>query len=425
MAGTINPSFFNSQALWHRQNNPLPPGKSGLPTTPGAARPVPPADTFSASTPSSGAEDLSVLQRQMTQISLSAQVQQSSLRLQQGQDGATAEASQLSFDFMAEMRSEELFRFAQRTGAAAEGMDDETSASFMEMSRRMAARFQFSFTMSSVALNGFAGAAEQLQEAGESPEGLVDFTGGALEKADELLNRAFEVIADFLTGEIDDVGARLNEIFSDLGTMFQPEQTEQPDGTDSGTLATASQFSFSFQFEFSFMQEQTVVQEADPLVLDLNGNGIELTDHAEGALFDIAGLGEMVRTAFVRGGDAFLALDRDANGAIDSGRELFGDQLGAANGYEELRRLDTNGDGAITADDRAFNSLLLFRDNGNGRTEPGELQSLREAGIAEISLRYQQVNVQISGNRLTEIGSYRREDGSEGLAGDARLRFRA
>ena len=101
-------------------------------------------------------------------------------------------------------------------------------------------------------------------------------------------------------------------------------------------------------------------------VVDLDGDGIELTSHTNGAQFDILGNGQTQNTAFVTGGDAFLAVDRNGDGMINSGKELFGDQHGAANGFEELRKLDANGDGVINRLDPSFSKLALFRDNGDG-----------------------------------------------------------
>lgn len=172
--------------------------------------------------------------------------------------------------------------------------------------------------------------------------------------------------------------------------------------------------------------EQATVQQADPLVLDLDDDGIELTDHTQGAVFDIAGTGAAVRTAFVNGGDAFLALDRNGNGRIDNGGELFGDQRGAANGFEELRRLDSNRDGVLDANDADYNRLLLFRDNGNGISEANELVGLSDAGIAAIDLAYANVNeAAAGGNRLAQTATYRRHNGATGRAGDALLNFTA
>jgi hypothetical protein len=168
------------------------------------------------------------------------------------------------------------------------------------------------------------------------------------------------------------------------------------------------------------------VQESDPITLDLNGNGIDLSSYRAGARFDITGKGKIATTAFVKGGDAFLAVDRNGNGIVDSGKELFGDQNGAKNGYEELAKLDSNRDGLINKLDKDFAKLLLFKDNGNGKTEPGELVSLAEAGIAELSLNYQNVNMTGGGgNRIAQIASYRRNDGAVGRTADAVLFFTA
>jgi hypothetical protein len=166
------------------------------------------------------------------------------------------------------------------------------------------------------------------------------------------------------------------------------------------------------------------VQESDPITLDLDGDGIELTRYGNGARFDITGKGQAATTAFVTGGDAFLAVDRNGNGIIDSGKELFGDQNGAKNGYEELAKLDSNLDGVINKLDKDFAKLVLFKDNGNGRTEPGELVSLTQAGIVELSLNHQNVNLKAAGgNRIGQIASYRRADGSVGQTADAILQF--
>lgn len=117
----------------------------------------------------------------------------------------------------------------------------------------------------------------------------------------------------------------------------------------------------------------------DPLLLDLDGNGASTTG-AEGAqAFDLAGSGDTRATSFVAGGDAFLALDRNGNGRIDDGRELFGDQHGAVDGFEELRKFDGNADGRIDGQDAVFGSLqLLYADGHTG--------SLAGAGISAISL---------------------------------------
>lgn len=138
-----------------------------------------------------------------------------------------------------------------------------------------------------------------------------------------------------------------------------------------------------------------------PLIIDIRGDGYRLTDAKNGVLFDLDGSGERVSVAWTSQGsdDAFLVLDRNANGAIDDGGELFGAATVQApgarhNGFEALRLLDTNGDGVISVADREFVALQLWTDeNHNGKSEADELVSLRQAGIGEISLDYVETKI--------------------------------
>ena len=78
----------------------------------------------------------------------------------------------------------------------------------------------------------------------------------------------------------------------------------------------------------------------------------------------------------------------------------------------------------IDAKDAAYDTLLLFKDDGDGKTEDGELVTLREAGIAEISIQYANVNeAAAGGNRMAQLASYRRTNGNIGRAGDAILNY--
>jgi hypothetical protein len=91
----------------------------------------------------------------------------------------------------------------------------------------------------------------------------------------------------------------------------------------------------------------------------------------------------------------WLALDRNGNGRIDDGSELFGsmtvlgDGRRAVDGFEALRALDSDGDGVITERDAAFAELVLWSDrDGDRRSTPGELVTVAQAGIVSIDLRY-------------------------------------
>lgn len=119
----------------------------------------------------------------------------------------------------------------------------------------------------------------------------------------------------------------------------------------------------------------------DPLLLDLDGDGPETTGQVGARPFDLGGEGRSVPTSFATGGDAFLALDRNGNGRIDDGRELFGDQHGAVHGFEELAKFDANGDGRIDGRDPVFERLQLLHGDGS-------LTRLADHGITALPLAY-------------------------------------
>lgn len=120
-------------------------------------------------------------------------------------------------------------------------------------------------------------------------------------------------------------------------------------------------------------------READPLVFDLNGDGIQTTGIENGVGFDINGDGKLDQTSFVSKDDFVLALDKNSNGEIDSGKELFGDANGHKDGIEELKEYDSNLDGVIDEKDKEFKNLRLFN-----KTH-GPI-SLDQAGLSEINL---------------------------------------
>lgn len=197
---------------------------------------------------------------------------------------------------------------------------------------------------------------------------------------------------------------------------------------DRVSAAASGDFTLSVQtlseerIHLSFGQ-QADVQRADPLVLDLDGQGISTTGIDQGFSFDLTGDGVREQVSFVAGDNGFLALDRNNNGTIDDGRELFGDQHGAANGFEELARFDDHQDGVINAEDSVFERLRLFRMDANGQQQ---LNTLEQAGITAIHLDY--INVEKALNNydaIAQIGQFERNDGRVGQAADVLLSYRS
>lgn len=419
------------------QTRPYPEELARLPLpTPATAKPANEVATTAErdGTYLSGADNLSeafeaaVYRRQSVQTALSFSSKSTTLSLTDNEGNtATATSEQFEFSFFKEVRSEELVRFRQRTGEVAEGLQGAQRQSYLEASASISAKFEFSLSISGEALGNFAGASEELIGKDKLFQLLLDFSEKLLAKADELFNDFFSALGNGSTASFEELFQKFQQQFAGGGLLdglrgLLGEGTAPGSGgAATGSGAVQLQFNFSAKFE---VQAEVTVQQSDPIILDLDSDGFELTSYTNGARFDILGNGGIQNTAFVTGGDAFLALDRNGNGTIDSGAELFGDQRGAANGYEELKKLDSNRNGVINDKDAAYGSLLLFRDNGNGITEAGELITLRDAGIAEIDLKYANVNEATSGgNRMAQLASYRRTDGTTGRAGDVILNY--
>ncbi|MDN3454274.1 vWA domain-containing protein [Psychrobacter sp. APC 3350] len=155
-----------------------------------------------------------------------------------------------------------------------------------------------------------------------------------------------------------------------------------------------------------------------PLVLDLDNDGIETVHISQGVTFDIDADGDQDKTGWVDKDDGLLVRDINHDGLINDARELFGDstikQDGsiATDGFDALADLDSNGDGIINADDDAFSQLQVWQDaNTDGITQSGELLSLVDADVSEISLDTYKTLTENNGNLVELEGLYTNLDG--------------
>ena len=162
-----------------------------------------------------------------------------------------------------------------------------------------------------------------------------------------------------------------------------------------------------------------------PIVLDLNGDGVRTLSISDGVQFDLLAVGQTLRTAWVSAADGLLALDRNHDGRINDGSELFGSSTpltgggNASDGYQALRELDSSSDGVISAADGAFSDLRVWVDAGSdGVSAPGELRTLESLGIVQLDLRAQAGLGIDNGNLLGLTSSYQTADGASHAAAD-------
>ncbi len=149
-----------------------------------------------------------------------------------------------------------------------------------------------------------------------------------------------------------------------------------------------------------FLRAENAIQpRCDPLIIDLDNNGFHFFSKTMGTYFDLDANGFAEKTGWVSKQDAFLVLDRNKDGVINDGGELFGDHTllssgkYAKTGFEALNEYDANKDRIIDEQDEIFHNLRVWTDvNKDGISSEDELYTLSELGIISIGLSYETVN---------------------------------
>jgi hypothetical protein len=174
----------------------------------------------------------------------------------------------------------------------------------------------------------------------------------------------------------------------DISSHTAYTETEQTTFTASGVIHTTDnkeiKFDLSIALQRSYHEESDVnihlgaTKKVDPLVLNFSADSAQLS--AQQFKFDLNADGQTENISFVQGA-GFLALDKNGDGKINDGKELFGPATG--NGFTELQQLDQDGNGWIDENDAAFKQLQVWTKDSAGADH---LSSLAQAGVAALYL---------------------------------------
>ena len=166
----------------------------------------------------------------------------------------------------------------------------------------------------------------------------------------------------------------------------------------------------------------------DPLVFDLDGDGITTVSIDDSnAFFDLDNNGFAEKTSWVGAKEGLLVYDKNGDGIINGGNELFGDRTLmkdsktlASSGFTALAEYDNNKDGKIDSNDAIYTLLRIWQDSdGDGIASAGELKQLVDLGIVSIGLSYNNTGVTDGANNIqVRTGTFTLADGSTRMTGE-------
>ena len=169
----------------------------------------------------------------------------------------------------------------------------------------------------------------------------------------------------------------------------------------------------------------SMVGSATPVVLDLNGDGIQTLSIEEGVQFDILANGQLTQTGWISPSDGLLVMDRNGDKIINDGSELFGsstvlsDGNTSPDGFTALSAIDSNHDGVINDSDSAFKELRVWVDsNSDGQSTLTELKTLEALSIRQLSLRTTTNDARENGNLLGLTSTFETTDGLTHMSAD-------
>ncbi|RXJ71361.1 hypothetical protein CS022_21285, partial [Veronia nyctiphanis] len=163
-----------------------------------------------------------------------------------------------------------------------------------------------------------------------------------------------------------------------------------------------------------------------PLIIDLDGDGVNTISINEGIEFDIDADGTKERVGWASAGDALLAIDLNGDGVINDGSELFGEAspkpVDVEDGFQALSVYDENNDGVLDANDSAYDDIIVWQDkNSDGVSQADEMVSLSEAGVASIDLTPEDSFIVDNGNLIGLQSTWTDNDGQTHAVDDVWL----
>ncbi|MFP4487186.1 MAG: hypothetical protein ACOCP1_00700 [Campylobacterales bacterium] len=163
----------------------------------------------------------------------------------------------------------------------------------------------------------------------------------------------------------------------------------------------------NIRFDKEMSEQQKLI---DPLVIDFDGKGVELADKK--FAFDLDSDGRKDQISMLKKGSAYLALDRNNNGKIDDGSELFGTKSG--DGFKDLSMYDLNKDAKIDINDSIYDKLRVWKKDESG---VDSLVALGEAGVGVIHLNPTELKNSLYDSTGNLAGIAQRSAGVEFLNG--------
>ena len=268
------------------------------------------------------------------------------------------------------------------------------------------------FTMASWMTDQSLNVDQLLSDIQETLQSLQENFGELYDQAVGLTTDAIEFVADGIDAVIDSLVNTAVDFSDFIGaTINDIEQTVND----------------------LFLAARNWIQRRDPLTLDLDGDGLETVgiDSTNPILFDHDGDGVKNATGWISPDDGFLVLDRNGNGEIDDGTELFGDSTPlldadgnetgkAEDGFAALANQDSNGDGLVNNLDANWHDLRVWQDaNSDGISQADELKTLEALDIAGIRVAKTENTTRLpNGNQIADLGTFIKTDGSENTLGN-------